>query len=123
MVYFGGDSERLNATFGALADPTRRSILEHLAEGDRTISELAAGYDMSLPAVSKHIRVLERAGLAEIERDGRVRRCTLVAEPMRGAAEWITRYRAYWEASFDRLARYLDETLDGGQDHGGSGDG
>ena len=116
MVYYSPDSARLDATFGALSDATRRSILEHLAKGERTIGELAAGYEMSLPAVSKHIRVLQRAGLAEIERDGRVRRCTLVAEPMRAASEWITRYREYWEESFDRLARYLDETLD--EEHG-----
>jgi uncharacterized protein YndB with AHSA1/START domain len=107
MVYFGG----LDATFRALADPTRRAILERLAGGDRTISELAARFDMTLPAVSKHVRVLERAGLAVIRREGRARRCTLVASPMREAALWIAQYRAYWDERLDRLASYLEDTL------------
>jgi DNA-binding transcriptional ArsR family regulator len=110
MVYYSAD---LDTTFGALADPTRRAILERLAHGDYSISELASGFDITLPAVSKHVRVLERAGLATIEKQGRVRRCSLDAQPMRDAAEWIAKYRAYWEASFDRLAAYLDEQSEG----------
>jgi DNA-binding transcriptional ArsR family regulator len=106
MVYFGD----LDATFGALADPTRRTILERLARSDHTIGELAAGFAMTLPAVSKHVRVLEQAGLAVVRREGRSRRCTLVAAPLRGAATWVERYRSYWEASLDKLARYLEDT-------------
>lgn len=115
MVYYHAPTA-LDETFRALADPTRRSILERLARAELTIGELARDYEMSLPAVSKHVRVLERAGLAAIEKEGRVRRCMLVAEPMREAAEWITRYRAFWEASFDRLARYLEDTKEAEED-------
>jgi DNA-binding transcriptional ArsR family regulator len=106
MVY----QKHLNQTFAALADPTRRTILGLLAERDRTIGELAGRFTMSLPAVSKHVRVLERAGLTRIRREGRVRRCALRPEPMKEAAVWIARYREYWEASFDRLAGYLEES-------------
>jgi DNA-binding transcriptional ArsR family regulator len=98
----------LDRTFAALADPTRRAILSRLAAGDRTISELAAKFDMTLPAVSKHVRVLERAGLAQVRREGRVRRTTLVAAPMRDAAAWIERYRQFWDFQFDQLAHYLE---------------
>ncbi|HEX6047961.1 MAG TPA: metalloregulator ArsR/SmtB family transcription factor [Gemmatimonadaceae bacterium] len=108
MVY---SRDALDAAFGALADRTRRAILAQLATGDRTIKEIAGGFDMTLPAVSKHLRVLERAGLATVTREGRVRRCRLVATPLRDAAGWIDRYRSFWEASFDRLATYLDATL------------
>jgi DNA-binding transcriptional ArsR family regulator len=108
MVY---SHDPLDAAFGALADRTRRAILAQLASGDRTIKEIAGGFDMTLPAVSKHLRVLERAGLATVTRDGRVRRCRLVATPLRDAGRWIDRYRRFWEASFDRLATYLDTTL------------
>jgi DNA-binding transcriptional ArsR family regulator len=97
----------LDATFAALADPTRRAILARLAAGDRTISELASRFDMSLPAVSKHVRVLERAGLARVRQVGRARRTTLVAAPMRQAAEWIERYRQFWEFQLDQLTAYL----------------
>src|SRR5262249_25077075 len=100
-----------DSAFGALADPTRRAILAQLAGGERSIKELAGNFAMSLPAVSKHIRVLERAGLARIRQQGRVRRCQLVATPLRAAAGWIATYRRFWEASFDRLADYLDATL------------
>jgi DNA-binding transcriptional ArsR family regulator len=109
MVYFEREAG-LDTTFRALADPTRRAMLEQLASGERTIGELASGFAMTLPAVSKHVRVLERAGLADVRREGRSRRCALVAAPMRDAAAWMERYRSYWEASLDRLARYLDET-------------
>jgi DNA-binding transcriptional ArsR family regulator len=108
MVY---QEARLDAAFGALADPTRRAILSRLAEGERTISDLASRFAMSLPAVSKHVRVLERAGLTTVHRDGRVRRCRLRAAPLEDASVWIDRYRQYWEAGLDRLARYLDETI------------
>src|SRR5262245_34000773 len=108
MVY---RNESLDAAFGALSDGTRRSILAQLARGDRSISELAGSFDMTLPAVSKHIRVLERAGLATIRQEGRVRLCQLVATPLRDAATWIDDYRRFWEESFDRLAAFLDETL------------
>jgi DNA-binding transcriptional ArsR family regulator len=107
MVY---QEQRLNATFAALSDPTRRAILALLAERQRTIGELAGRFTMTLPAVSKHVRVLERAGLARIRRDGRVRRCRLRPQPMREAAAWIAKYREYWETSLHRLADYLDET-------------
>jgi DNA-binding transcriptional ArsR family regulator len=108
MVY---RSDPLDAAFGALADGTRRAILAQLARGDCTISEIARNFAITLPAVSKHVRVLERAGLAVVRQEGRVRRCELVATPLRDAAGWIDRYRRFWEASFDRLADYLDETL------------
>jgi DNA-binding transcriptional ArsR family regulator len=108
MVYH---QARLDAAFGALSDATRRAILAQLAGGARSISEIARRFDMTLPAVSKHVRVLERAGLTVVRREGRVRRCQLAAAPLRDAAGWIDRYRGFWEASFDRLATYLDETL------------
>jgi DNA-binding transcriptional ArsR family regulator len=104
-------SRRLDTTFGALADPTRRAILARLRGGDRSISELASGFDMSLPAVSKHVRVLERAGLMRIRREGRVRRCTLRPAPMREAAAWMTGYRQFWESSLDKLERYVTDPM------------
>ncbi len=99
----------LDRTFGALADPTRRRILEHLAAGDRCVTDLARPYSMSLPAVSKHLRVLERAGLVRRRRDGRVHRLRLEARPMQQAQAWIEEYRKFWEASFDRLDEYLKQ--------------
>ncbi|HXZ10868.1 MAG TPA: metalloregulator ArsR/SmtB family transcription factor [Candidatus Sulfotelmatobacter sp.] len=100
----------LDATFAALSDTTRRGILARLAQGESSVSDLAAPYDMSLPAVSKHLRVLENAGLVVRHKDGRVHRCRLTAEPMKGASEWIARYRQFWEDQFDALARYLEES-------------
>lgn len=100
----------LDTTFAALADPTRRAILARLARGDTPVTELARPFDISLPAISKHLRVLEKAGLLTQEKEGRVRRCRLVAEPLRDAAEWIVRYRQFWEGQFDALAEYLNET-------------
>src|SRR5580692_701178 len=97
----------LNRTFAALADPTRRRILEHLAGGDRCVTDLARPYSMSLPAVSKHLRVLENAGLIRRRRDGRVHRLKLEAAPMKHASQWIEEYRKFWEESFDRLDEYL----------------
>src|SRR4051812_43504405 len=113
MVYH----HTLDATFAALADPTRREILTRLASGERSISELAGRFDMSLPAVSKHIRVLERAGLAQVRQDGRTRRTTLVAGPMRDAQEWIEKYRQFWEFQFDQLAAYLEGGTDTRETH------
>jgi len=108
MVYH--HTQALDDTFSALADPTRREILARLATGDHGISELAGRFDMTLPAVSKHLRVLERAGLATITRHGRVRRARLTPAPMRTALEWMERYRQFWESEFDRLAAYLEST-------------
>ena len=99
----------LNRTFAALADPTRRGILERLAGGDRCVTDLARPYRMSLPAVSKHLRILETAGLVRRQRDGRVHRMKLDAKPMQQAQAWIEEYRKFWEASFDRLDEYLKQ--------------
>src|SRR6478736_1358174 len=98
----------LDATFGALSDPTRRAILGRLAQGEATVGELAAPFHVSLPAVSKHLRVLESAGLLRREIDGRIHRCRLSAQPMKDAARWIEEYRKFWEHQFDALAKYLD---------------
>ena len=99
----------LDRTFAALADPTRRRILEHLAHGDRCVTDLARPYRISLPAVSKHLHVLERAGLVRRRRRGRVHQLQLEAAPMRQAQAWIEEYRKFWEASFDRLDEYLQQ--------------
>jgi DNA-binding transcriptional ArsR family regulator len=107
MVNYMSDS--LGATFAALADPTRRAILERLARGEASVTELAEPFQVSLPAISKQLRVLEQAGLLIREKEGRVRRCRLDAEPMREAAEWLARYRRYWERQLDSLADYLNE--------------
>jgi len=99
----------LDRTFAALADPTRRRILQHLAQGDECVTNLARPHAISLPAVSKHLRVLERAGLISRRRAGRVHQLTFEARPMKQANAWIEKYRAYWEGSFDRLNDYLQE--------------
>lgn len=106
-------SDTLDATFAALADPTRRAILARLATGDATVTELAAPFAMSQPAVSKHLRVLERAGLVSRGRDAQRRPCRLVAEPLRTATDWLADYRDYWEASYQRLDALLDDLQDG----------
>ena len=98
----------LDRTFGALADSTRRALLLRLSEGDATVGELARPFDISRPAISKHLRVLEHAGLVRRARDGRLSRCALEAQPMRDAAEWVEGYRHFWEAQLDSLARYLE---------------
>src|SRR5450631_3857776 len=103
-------SKALNRTFAALADPTRRRILAHLAGGDQCVTDLAGPHKMSLPAVSKHLRVLERAGLLRRLRYGRVHQIHLKAEPLRRAAQWVEEYRKFWEGSLDRLADYLEKT-------------
>ena len=113
------EQERLSATFAALADPTRRAILTRLTHGEATVAELAAPFAMTLPAVSKHLSVLERAELIERGRRGPGRRCRLRAERLRDAEEWMADQRAFWEAGFDRLARRLDEI----SDEEGRGDG
>src|SRR5438105_15344532 len=100
----------LNRTFAALADPTRRRILHQLSRGDRCVTDLARPYRMSLPAVSKHLRVLEKAGLIRRRRYGRVHQLNLEAAPMKQAAQWVEEYRRFWESSLDRLARYLEKT-------------
>ncbi|WP_345579326.1 metalloregulator ArsR/SmtB family transcription factor [Nonomuraea rosea] len=105
-------SDTLDATFAALADPTRRAILARLAAGDATVTELAAPFAMSQPAVSKHLRVLERAGLVSRSRDAQRRPCRLVAEPLRTATDWLGDYRDYWEASYQQLDALLDDLQD-----------
>ena len=102
-------SPTLDAVFAALADPTRREILARLSEGDASVSELAEPFEISLPAVSKHLRVLEEAGLLATEKAGRVRHCHLVADPMADAMRWIARYGRFWEAQFDSLESYLSD--------------
>ena len=100
----------LNRTFAALADPTRRRILAHLARGDRCVTDLAQPHAMSLPAVSKHLRVLEKAGLLRRRRYGRVHEMQLEAKPLKEAAQWVEKYRKFWEGSLDRLVEYLEKT-------------
>ena len=102
-------SDQLTSTFAALADPTRRAILARLAKGEATVSELAAPFEMSLPAISKHLKVLQRAGLIEQGRQAQWRPCRLKPEPLRDVSDWIGQYRRYWEESFDRLNEYLQE--------------
>ena len=103
-------AKALDRTFAALADPTRRRILAELATGDRCVTRLAKPYAMSLPAISKHLRVLEKAGLLRRRRYGRVHQMQLEAEPLKHAAEWVEKYRKFWEGSLDRLAAYLEKT-------------
>ena len=95
--------DQLDAVFGALADPTRRAILARLAEGDATVGELAAPFRVSQPAISRHLRVLERAGLISRRRRATARLSHLEAEPLREATAWLARYREYWEESYERL--------------------
>ena len=101
--------DRLSVTFGALADPTRRAILARLAKGPATVTELARPFEMTLPAVSKHLKVLERAGLIERGREAQWRPCQLRARPLEEAADWVERYRTLWEERFDRLDEYLKQ--------------
>lgn len=98
----------MNRTFAALADPTRRHILAHLARGDKCVTRLAKPHAMSLPAVSKHLRVLEKAGLLRRRRYGRIHEMRLDAKPLRQAAQWVDEYRKFWQGSLDRLAEYLE---------------
>jgi DNA-binding transcriptional ArsR family regulator len=101
--------DRLSATFSALADPTRRAILARLAQGEASVTELAAPFEMSLPAVSKHLKVLERAGLIARGREAQWRPCRLDGAPLKDVADWLERYRRFWDESFDRLDDYLRE--------------
>ena len=101
-------TDALSATFAALADPTRRAILARLTSGETSVTELAAPFDMSLPAVSKHLKVLENAGLIVRSREAQWRPCKLEAEPMRQASEWLERYAKFWSDSLDRLAAYVE---------------
>lgn len=100
-------SEQLDATFAALANPTRRALLAHLAKGEATVNALAEPFDMTLPAVSKHIRVLEKAGLVTRGKDAQFRPCKLNADPLRVVANWTDQYRDIWEARFDAMAGVL----------------
>jgi len=102
-------ADHLSITFGALADPTRRAILARLTKGEASVTELAKPFDMTLPAISKHLKVLERAGLITRSRDAQWRPCRLKAQRLEEAADWVERYRVYWERSFDRLDEHLRE--------------
>lgn len=102
------NAARLDRTFGALADGTRRAILARLAQSEATVGELARPFRVSRPAISKHLRVLERAGLVRRSREGRVSRCALDATSLREAAEWVDRYREFWTGQLDELARYIE---------------
>jgi DNA-binding transcriptional ArsR family regulator len=101
--------QQLDLTFAALSDPTRRSILSMLASGEKSVTDLAQPFSMTLPAVSKHLKVLQRAGLVSQSREAQWRPCRLEAKPLKDAAAWIDHYRKYWEQSFDRLDEYLHE--------------
>jgi DNA-binding transcriptional ArsR family regulator len=102
-------ADPLSSTFAALSDPTRRAILARLARGDATVTELAGPFDVSLPAISKHLKVLQRAGLVEQGRQAQWRPCSLRAEPLRDVADWVGQYRQHWEESFERLDALLRE--------------
>jgi DNA-binding transcriptional ArsR family regulator len=108
-------TDALSVTFSALADPTRRALLRRLRAGEATVLELARPFAMSLPAVSKHLKVLERAGLIARGREAQWRPCRLEARPLRDAAAWMDQYRQFWEQSFDRLDEYLKELRGGRQ--------
>jgi DNA-binding transcriptional ArsR family regulator len=110
--------DTLDTTFAALADPTRRAILARLASGEASVTELAEPFEMTLPAISKHLKVLERAGLISRGRVAQSRPCRLEAAPLREAADWVGHYRQFWEGSFDRLEGYLRE-LQRGENEGG----
>jgi DNA-binding transcriptional ArsR family regulator len=109
MVHHEMTTAQLDTTFAALADPTRRGILARLAKGEATVTELAAPLSISMPAVSKHIKVLERAGLISRSREAQRRPCRLEAAPLKEVTDWAERYRDFWEGSYDRLADHLRE--------------
>src|SRR5437867_3662726 len=111
-------ADQLSATFAALADPTRRAILGRLLEGERSVTELAEPFDMSMPAVSKHLRVLERAGLIGRRREAQWRHCRIEGGPLKEVAEWTERYRHIWEARLDRLDTYLQQMQAKKEKHG-----
>ncbi|UUO04916.1 metalloregulator ArsR/SmtB family transcription factor [Blastopirellula sp. J2-11] len=99
--------EKLSATFAALADPTRRAILARLSAGEKSVTELAEPFEMTMPAITKHLKVLQRAGLVERSRKAQWRPCRLQGEPLKAAADWIAQYSDFWEQSLDRLDAYL----------------
>ncbi|GAB4347018.1 MAG: metalloregulator ArsR/SmtB family transcription factor [Gammaproteobacteria bacterium] len=105
-------NDALSPVFSALADPTRRAILARLRSGEQTVGELAAPFGVSLPAISKHLRVLERAGLIRRRITGRTHRCSLDPLPLASAEEWLAHYRAFWEPRLDSLARFIDQPTD-----------
>jgi DNA-binding transcriptional ArsR family regulator len=107
-------NDHLSITFAALADPTRRAILARLSRGEASVTELAEPFAMTLPAISKHLKVLERAGLIERSREAQWRPCKLTAGPLREAADWVESYRTFWEKSFDRLDEYLKQLKEEG---------
>jgi DNA-binding transcriptional ArsR family regulator len=109
MVQRTAEQDHLSATFAALADPTRRAILERLMGGEATVTEIAKPFEMTLPAVSKHLRVLERARLIERGRRAQWRPCRLQADPLKDVDDWVEKYRSFWEERFDRLDEYLKE--------------
>ena len=109
--------DQLSATFAALADPTRRAILARLLSGECSVTELAEPFEMSMPAVSKHLRVLERAGLVARRRDAQWRHCRIEAGPLKDVADWTERYRPIWEGRLDRLDTYLQHIKTQGRKH------
>ena len=111
-------SRQLDLTFSALSDPTRRAILSMLASGEKSVTDLAEPFRMTLPAVSKHLKVLQRAGLVSQGREAQWRPCKLEAKPLKDAADWIEHYRQYWDESFDRLDDYLREVQSKEKKHG-----
>jgi len=117
-------TDHLSRVFGALADPTRRAILDRLSKGEAGVQEIAKPFNMSLPAISKHLKVLEKANLIRRGKDAQWRPCTLEAAPLKQASDWIGDYRQFWEESFERLDEYLKEmqakekTKKGEEDHG-----
>jgi DNA-binding transcriptional ArsR family regulator len=118
MVHQTMPTDHLSATFGALADPTRRAILARLASGECSVTELAEPFEMSMPAVSKHLRVLERAGLIMRSREAQWRPCRIAAGPLKDVADWTERYRHIWEQRLDRLDGYLQELQTKEKKHG-----
>jgi DNA-binding transcriptional ArsR family regulator len=109
-------TDQLTSTFAALADPTRRAILARLSAGEASVTELAEPFEMSLPAVSKHLKVLERAGLISRGRNAQWRPCRLEARPLQDVTDWLERYRQFWESSFDRLDTHLQQIQKGTRD-------
>lgn len=113
MVKYAGGTDQLSLTFGALADPTRRAMLARLSKGEASVSELAEPFDMSMPAITKHLKVLEKAGLITRGKDAQWRPCHLKAEPLQEANNWLDQYRKFWEDRFDRLDEYLKQIQSG----------
>src|SRR5512144_707696 len=111
-------TDRLSSTFAALADPTRRAILARLASGAASVTELAEPFDMSMPAISRHLKVLENAGLIERGREAQWRPCTLSLAPLKEAADWLEHYRPFWEERLDRLSEYLRDVQRKKKKHG-----